>query len=56
MFDEEGSGGENLRKRGHLEDLIVEMRIILKGVLKKSVGRAWLGSIWLRRGTVGWLL
>jgi hypothetical protein len=46
----------NLRKRDYFEDLIVEVRIILKRILKKQVGRAWPGLIWLSRGTVGWLL
>ena len=44
----------SLKERDHFEDLGVN-RIILKWVLKKQVGRAWTGLIWLRRGTDGGL-
>ena len=40
----------------HLEDISVERSIILKWVLKKSVGRAWTVFILLRVRTRGGLL
>jgi hypothetical protein len=50
---EQGSGWENLRERDSLGDLGVNGRIILKCILKKSVGRSWIGLLWLRIGTSG---
>jgi len=44
------------RDRDHLEDIGVDGRIILKGVLKKSVGRVWKGLVGSRRGRSGALL
>ena len=41
----------NLRVRRHLEDLCVDGRIMLKVIVKQSVGRDWSGSVWLRIGT-----
>jgi len=46
----------NVRERDHLEDLIVDGRIILKSIFKKWVGRAWIGVIWIRAGTSHGLL
>jgi len=45
----------NLREkeRDHLEDLSLDVRIILKWILKMWDGQAWTGLIWLRIGTVG---
>jgi hypothetical protein len=40
----------NLKGRDHLEALGVDERILLKWILKKSVGRAWTGLLWLRVG------
>jgi hypothetical protein len=40
----------------HFEDLSVDERIILKGILKKSFGRVWTGLIWFWVGTSGGLL
>jgi hypothetical protein len=36
-----------LKERDHLEDLDVDVPIILKWSLKKSVGRMWTGLLWL---------
>jgi len=46
----------NMMERNHLEDLIIDRRIMLKGMLKKYHGSAWTGLIWLRTGTSGRLL
>jgi hypothetical protein len=46
----------NLRERVHLEDVLVDRRIILKFVFERSIGRAWAGFIWLKIGTRGVLL
>jgi hypothetical protein len=44
----------NLRKRDHLEDPVVDRRIILRWIIRKWDGRrARTGSIWLRIGTGG---
>jgi hypothetical protein len=41
----------DLRGRCHLEELGVDRRILLKRILRKSVGLAWTGIIWLRIAT-----
>jgi hypothetical protein len=41
--------------RGHLEDLGVDGRTILKMILRKSGERMWIGFIWLRIGNGGLL-
>jgi len=38
----------NQRKRDHLEDLLVNVRIILKYILRKSLQGTWNGLIWHR--------
>jgi len=45
-----------LKERDHLEDLILDGRIIFTYIFKKWDGVAWVGLIWLRIGTGGRLL
>ena len=42
----------DLKVRNHLEDLVVDGRIILKLILKWD-GRSWTGLVWLRIGAGG---
>jgi hypothetical protein len=44
--------GGNLTERGHLEDPVVDRRIILRWIFGKW-DRVWTGSSWLRIGTGG---
>jgi hypothetical protein len=37
--------------RDHLEDVSIDGRTILKGILKKTIIRMWPEFIWLRTGT-----
>jgi hypothetical protein len=46
----------NLRERDHLEYLGVDVRIILKLIVKRYDGTAWNGTVWLRIGINGGLL
>jgi hypothetical protein len=46
----------SLKGRDHSEDLDVEGRIILEWILGKLCRKVWTGIIWLRIGTIGWLL
>jgi hypothetical protein len=46
----------NLKESYHLEDLCVDLRTILKLILKKQDGRVWIGLIWLRTGISGGIL
>jgi hypothetical protein len=43
---------ENLKRREHLGNLVVDMSIILKMTLKKYDARICIGFIWLRLGRV----
>jgi hypothetical protein len=43
----------NLKARGHFNDLGVDGSILLQFILKKSVGWAWTGFIWLTMGIRG---
>jgi hypothetical protein len=45
----------NLKGRDHLEDLGVDVKLILKSILRKYSGKMWTGFIWLRIGTSGGL-
>jgi len=45
-----------LREREHLEDSVVNGRIILRWIFRKWDVRAWTALIWLRIGTGGWHL
>jgi hypothetical protein len=42
-----------LKERYHVDDQGVDGSVLLKRILKKSVGRAWTGLIWLRIRTSG---
>jgi hypothetical protein len=42
---------ENLKEGVHLEDLVIDGKIILKFNLKKRGGKVWTGFTWLRRET-----
>jgi hypothetical protein len=44
---------ENLKGRGHSEDLDIDGRIILEWSLGKYGGTVWTGRIWLRIGASG---
>ena len=46
----------NLKEEDHLEDLVIDGKIILKFNFKKWGGKVWTGFTWLRRGTSGELL
>jgi hypothetical protein len=43
----------NLREIEHLEDAVVDGRIILRWIFRNWDGRVWAGLIWLRIGTSG---
>jgi hypothetical protein len=45
-----------MKEEDHVEDLEVDLKILLKCILKKWGGRVWTGFIWLRIGTSGELL
>jgi hypothetical protein len=42
---------EKLNGRNHLEDLDVDRKTLLEGILGKQGGRVWTAFIWLRKGT-----
>jgi hypothetical protein len=46
----------NLKERYHVDNLGIDGSVLLKGILKKSVGRARTGLIWLRIWTSGGIL
>jgi hypothetical protein len=41
----------NLRERGHLGDISLDRKIILRWIFRKWDERLWTGSSWLRIGT-----
>ena len=45
-----------LRESGHLEDLDVDVRVVIKRIFKNCDGEAWTGLMWPRIGTGGRLL
>ena len=52
VWGRKGFWYENLNERDHLEDLVVDGRLILQCILKKKCGRAWNGLIWLVIGNL----
>jgi len=44
---------KSVKDGDHLEDQDVDVRIILKGTLKKKYGKVWNRSFWLRIRTSG---
>jgi hypothetical protein len=46
----------DVREKDYLEDTGVDGRVILKWICKKWDVEAWIGLIWLRRGTGSGLL
>jgi hypothetical protein len=46
----------SLRDRHHVEELVVDGMVILKWILKKLNGSAFVGLIWLRIGKSGGIL
>ena len=46
----------SVKEKIHLEDPVVDVRIILKWIFRKWNGVAWTGWIWLRIETDGGLL
>jgi hypothetical protein len=51
-----GLGEKPEGHRNDLEDTGVHERVITKWILKKSVGRAWIGFLWFRIGIGGGVL
>jgi hypothetical protein len=47
---------ENLKGRGHSDDLDEDRRIILNWILRKESGNIWTGFVCPRLGTSGGLL
>jgi hypothetical protein len=47
---------ENLEGRDHLQDLDINGKIMLEWILGKYGGKVWIGVMWLRIVTGGWLL
>ena len=49
-------GEKPVGHRDDLEDTGVPQRVTTKWILEKSVGRAWIGFLWLRIGIGGGVL
>jgi len=43
----------NLKERDHLEDPVIDERIIFRWIYRKWDGAAWTGLIWMRTGKGG---
>ena len=46
----------NLRERDHMDEPVIDGKIILRWLFRKWDVGVWTGSIWLRTGTSGGLL
>jgi hypothetical protein len=46
-------GGRNLRERDHLEDPVLDGRMVLRWIFRKWDVRVWTASMWLRIRTGG---
>jgi hypothetical protein len=46
----------NSKERHYLDNLDIDGRTIFKPIFNKWDGRVWIGLIWLRTRTSGWLL
>jgi hypothetical protein len=46
----------NLKGRDYSEDLGVYVRNLLEWTLSKQGGKVWIGFVWLRIETCGWIL
>jgi hypothetical protein len=46
---------ENLKRKDHFEDLVVDGKMILEPILMKCRGKVWTGFIWLKIGSSGGL-
>jgi hypothetical protein len=44
-----------MEERGHLDDLGIDGRVILKWILRHLDARVWTGFMWNRLGTNSWL-
>jgi len=44
-----------MEERGHLDDLGIDEKVILKWILRNLDVRVWTGFMWHRRGTNSWL-
>jgi hypothetical protein len=44
-----------VKERGHLEDIGIDSRTMLRLIFKEKVEEAWTGLVWLKK-TNGWIL
>jgi hypothetical protein len=55
MYGRDNALEENLKGRNYLEDLSEDGKVILKCTFRKYGVRMWIGFIWLRLVSSGWL-